>query len=137
VIISFTGTQHGLTSLQANALHWYLSWSTGPFVFVHGDCIGADAQAHDIAAALGWTIQIYPSTVVSKRAFKLAPHNMHPMAPLARNTLIAKAGDMLIACPSGPEILRSGTWSTVRRARKAGKPITVIWPDGSCTKEPT
>jgi predicted Rossmann fold nucleotide-binding protein DprA/Smf involved in DNA uptake len=37
----------------------------------------------------------------------------------------------MIATPhSYVEIGRSGTWATVRYARKAGKPIYLILPDG-------
>ena len=51
--------------------------------------------------------------------------------PLARNRIIAARCDALLACPAEPdEQLRSGTWSTIRYARKAGKPITIIRPDG-------
>ena len=43
--------------------------------------------------------------------------------------------DMLVACPKGPEEVRSGTWSTVRFARKRGKRIVIIMPDGTVTEE--
>jgi hypothetical protein len=33
------------------------------------------------------------------------------------------------------EVVRSGTWSTIRYARKRSKPITVILPDGSLQRE--
>jgi hypothetical protein len=37
----------------------------------------------------------------------------------------------VIAAPmSSAEILRSGTWATIRYARKAGKPVLIIWPNG-------
>ena len=39
---------------------------------------------------------------------------------------------MMIAAPSeAEEQRRSGTWSTVRFARKQGKPVFVISPDGT------
>ncbi|MBA3354736.1 MAG: hypothetical protein H0U18_02115 [Pyrinomonadaceae bacterium] len=31
------------------------------------------------------------------------------------------------------EQLRSGTWSTIRKARKARKQVTIVWPDGKVT----
>jgi hypothetical protein len=37
--------------------------------------------------------------------------------------------------PSGPERLRSGTWATVRYARKLRKPITILWANGEVTEE--
>jgi len=33
------------------------------------------------------------------------------------------------------EVLRSGTWSTIRYARKKGKKVLIIWPDGSSIVE--
>jgi hypothetical protein len=30
---------------------------------------------------------------------------------------------------------RSGTWSTVRRARERGIPICIIWPNGNVERE--
>jgi hypothetical protein len=45
------------------------------------------------------------------------------------------AAAMLAACPKGPEERRSGTWATVRYARKTGKPVVIFWPDGTVTEE--
>jgi hypothetical protein len=54
-----------------------------------------------------------------------------PMPPLARDLLIVKSCDRLLACPGTmTEIIRSGTWATVRMARKAGRPITIVLPAG-------
>lgn len=42
----------------------------------------------------------------------------------------------MIATPSSKEEeLRSGTWSTVRYARKLRRPVTLIYPDGSVVEE--
>lgn len=54
---------------------------------------------------------------------------------LVRNKDIVESTDVLLACPKGPEELRSGTWSTVRLARKQGKRVVIFWPDGSVTEE--
>jgi hypothetical protein len=52
---------------------------------------------------------------------------------LERNTEIVKACDVLIATPKEQdEVLRSGTWATIRRARKYDKKLAVIFPDGMC-----
>jgi predicted Rossmann fold nucleotide-binding protein DprA/Smf involved in DNA uptake len=40
---------------------------------------------------------------------------------------------VLVAMPDGPEELRSGTWATVRYARKQGKDGRIIYPDGLVT----
>jgi arginase family enzyme len=49
---------------------------------------------------------------------------------LERNEDIVRDTDFLIACPEGSEVMRSGTWATVRYARKKGRTIVVFWPDG-------
>jgi hypothetical protein len=41
---------------------------------------------------------------------------------------------VLLAVPKGMiEELRSGTWSTIRRAKKHGINVVICWPDGSVT----
>jgi hypothetical protein len=58
---------------------------------------------------------------------------MRPERPyLDRNKDIVRETASLIAAPAEPEEqLRSGTWSTVRFARKQGKPVFLILPDGT------
>ena len=39
-----------------------------------------------------------------------------------------------IACPAeNKEVMRSGTWATIRYAKRIKKPITIIWPDSGVT----
>lgn len=59
-----------------------------------------------------------------------------PSEPLARDRIIARRCTRLLACPGqAAEIVRSGTWATVRYARLAHKPITIIFPNGSVRQE--
>jgi hypothetical protein len=130
--IGFTGTQKGMTEAQKKTLRGLLDGGAGELH--HGDCIGADAEAHDIADECGYAIILHPPTNYSKRAWCEAPkHMMRPEKPyLDRNRDIVRETASLIAAPAEPEEqLRSGTWSTVRFARKAGKPVFVILPDGT------
>jgi predicted Rossmann fold nucleotide-binding protein DprA/Smf involved in DNA uptake len=58
-----------------------------------------------------------------------------PKAPLDRNRDIVDAAAVLIAAPKEmTETLRSGTWATVRYARKQGKQVWIVWPDGTVSK---
>lgn len=51
---------------------------------------------------------------------------------IKRNHNIVDESDMLVAFPSTKsEILRSGTWATIRYARKQNKLVLIIFPDGS------
>jgi hypothetical protein len=129
---AFSGTQHGMTDAQKVTLRWLLDGGAGEFH--HGDCDGSDDEAHDIATELGYKIFIHPPKNPSKRAFrKVPPEQMFPEKDyLPRNKDIVRAGASLIATPfEFVEILRSGTWSTVRFARKLGKPVFLILPDGT------
>jgi len=60
----------------------------------------------------------------------------NPKPYLERNHNIVDESELLIACPkSKEEELRSGTWATVRYARKKGVRIILIYPDGSVSEE--
>jgi hypothetical protein len=52
---------------------------------------------------------------------------------LVRNRSVVEAafGGLLIACPKGPEVWRSGTWATIRYARRRGCVPLIFWPDGT------
>lgn len=105
--------------------------SLKPTEFHHGDCVGADCEAHNILRSLGtYIIHGHPPSNPSHRAW-CRFNAIEPEAPyLTRNKHIVDATGGLIACPNGPERLRSGTWSTVRYAIKRKKPIFVIMPNG-------
>lgn len=136
VAVGFTGTRERLTSRQDSTLiAWFILRERG--VFHHGDCVGADAAAHAAALYHGWRIEAHPGLgPINLRAFCTGYSRLHPAKPnLERNADIVNAATELLACPNGPEVVRSGTWSTVRKARSRGLTITIIWPDGSVTNE--
>ena len=54
-----------------------------------------------------------------------------PKPYLERNKDIVDETGLLIATPKGEEIVRSGTWSTIRYARKNHKKIIIIMPNGN------
>lgn len=128
----FTGTQQGMTDAQKARLREFLIGGSGEFH--HGDCIGADSEAHDIADECGYAIILHPPTNYSKRAWRDVPmHMMKPEKPyLDRNKDIVLATVSLIATPAeAEEQPRGGTWSTVRFARKQGKVVVLILPNGT------
>ena len=107
--------------------------------FIHGDCFGADADAHSICqATLIRDINCYPCNLSNQRAFTDAKQIGNPLPPLERNKIIAEGCDILIACPATDhEVQRSGTWATIRHRDKLQYDIPpcggyiIIWPDGS------
>lgn len=128
----FTGTRHGMTAKQKDALGSFLSGSSGELH--HGDCIGADAEAHDIAMDLGYCPVIHPPSDYSHRAWCVVPKHLmrDEKTHFARNRDIVDETTALIAAPAeAEEQQRGGTWYTVRYAKKRGKSVVVILPDGS------
>lgn len=134
--VGFTGTRRGMTFVQRRRLRDDVLWPMQPSDFDHGDCIGSDAQSHPIAILCGAKIHLRPSLVTSLRAFceiRTGVDTFYsPKPPLVRNRDIVDASKVLIATPGEmTEQLRSGTWSTIRYARKHGRRVIIIFPDGS------
>jgi len=126
--IGFTGTQVGLTPYQAKELLTMLTNLDYITEFHHGDCIGADKMACLVAQDFGIKIIGHPPDNPVKRCYFESDEEREEKPYLKRNKDIVNESDILIACPKGPEELRSGTWSTVRYARKVGVPVLVISP---------
>lgn len=140
--VGFTGTRRGMTAEQIRTLKRFRSkWGA---TLHHGACDGADTEACGIFFQKRWWTHAWPSHNPNDIAMAQS-HTIHwpdPTAPgegwepLRRNRLIVDASDMLIATPAqAKEVLRSGTWATIRYARQMKKPIYIIWPDGSVTSE--
>lgn len=127
MIWGFTGTRKGMSRSQFKELA-FLFELLRPSVFVHGDCLGADAEAHHLALNAGIPIHIRPCTLRDQRAFCTGATHLWPVKkPLPRNRDIVRQCDVLIGAPSGTvEELRSGTWSTIRFARKIGRCLTIL-----------
>lgn len=140
--VGFTGTRDGMTDEQRRA---FIAWAktAGATEFHHGCCLGADADAVDVflsAADLGFSRPLIVAHQPAKKAM-LSDESLWssdvmkpPLDYLVRNRNIVDDSDILVACPKGPEEQRSGTWSTVRYARKQGKRVLIFWPDGNVTK---
>lgn len=135
--IGFTGTQKGMKATQAGKVYLLLNkFNMGDLLnkaeFHHGDCFGADAQAHNIAKTFNMYIIIHPPINSTKRAFCKGDLILPEKEYLDRNKDIVKSCELLLATPNEfEEQLRSGTWSTIRFARKRKKQIIIVFPDGS------
>lgn len=130
--VGFTGTQKGMNLKQHILVQTFLEEIRWPSEFHHGDCIGADAQAHGIARELGIRVIVHPPKNFEKRAFCKEAGMCNPKPYLERNRDIVNDTDVLIATPeTSYEVVRSGTWATIRYARKTGKTVYVFFPDGT------
>lgn len=130
--LGFTGTQRGMTERQAIAVASLLDVLTPDGGHVHhGDCIGADAEFHALAVERGLRVEIHPPLNESKRAFCKGDILWPPYHYLTRNQHIVDHSEVLIAAPwEEQEQRRSGTWSTVRRARAKGIKVYLVFPSG-------
>ena len=131
-IIGFTGTQRGMSVNQFDALIRTLKIQKDEIIEVHhGDCIGADAEFHGLVRLVipEAIIIVHPPLDKSKRAFKLGDNQEEEKEYIDRNHDIVDASNELIACPNeNEEVTRSGTWATIRYAKKQGKKVSIIYP---------
>jgi hypothetical protein len=132
-VVGFSGTKDGVTAPQLASLETLFDLIPGARELHHGDCVGADDAAHHIATRLGWRIVVHPPQNQRRARGYRGNLRLPPLGFLARNHEIARLCDLLIACPAQPEHdnPRSGTWATVRHARRLHKPIAVIDPAGA------
>lgn len=135
----FSGTRFGMNEAQRKGFTEFLELYP-PTEFHHGCCVGADANAVEcVRRTLHGVIVVgHPCNwppLQDKEAIATSDQMRPCRKPLERNRLIVDETEALVACPKGPEELRSGTWSTIRYARKIGRPILIIWPNGDVTLE--
>jgi predicted Rossmann fold nucleotide-binding protein DprA/Smf involved in DNA uptake len=86
-------------------------------IVVSGGAIGVDETAEIEAKRRGLTV------IVHRPMYKV--HGRR--APLYRNELIVRDADRVVAFHDGKS---TGTLHAIGEARKAGKPVVVIGPDG-------
>lgn len=133
VRVGFTGTQHGMTVDQ---------WETAAMKLLgadwlhHGDCIGGDKQMHEVAERFKIKTALFPPTNESKRAFCKGDIIYPPKDYISRNHDIVYTVSRMIAAPREfEERLRSGTWATIRYTLRVGKPLLIVWPDGTTSAQ--
>jgi len=125
--IGFTGTREGMSQHQKEQFVLKML-ELSPSEFHHGDCRGADAEAHDIVREFfpDVRIVIHPPEKTYMRAYKKGDF-YHPTKPyIVRDKDIVNDTEHLIGSPLDVEVIRSGTWTTIRYARKIGRTHTVL-----------
>lgn len=144
IILGVTASRKGLTEKQHLWLVRWLEANPALAEVHHGDCIGGDAEIHrlirltfspDDESKRTVALKVHPCIADSQRAFCKAkgPDDewFDDKDPLRRNHDIVDACTLLIAFPGEmSEKLRSGTWSTIRYARKVGRKTIIVLPNG-------
>ncbi len=133
----FTGTQDGMTDSQLIA---FIDWigNATPSEFHHGQCVGADVQAALIAHEFSFTVIAHPGhpkdqpkSTYQRGIFLNNDVVLEAYPYLERNHHIVDASEIVLATPGQmQEVMRSGTWATIRYAQKS-KPVVLFMPDGS------
>lgn len=128
----FTGARSGLNDIQKDKITKLLKEDiqNGKKIEIHhGDCVGADTDFHNICKNLSMDIKIiiHPPSNNTMRSFCISENIHRQKSYLDRNKDIVNDSDILIACPFNDiEQLRSGTWATIRYAKKINKPILLF-----------
>lgn len=135
--VGFTGTRYGMTKPQLHNVRALLlairDGAKEDLCVHHGDCIGADAEFHDIASALHPPSFLvgHPPIDREHRAFKRFDREVEKLTHFARNRAIVAASTCMIAAPYDmTEQERGGTWYTIRYARRMGVPLVTVLPTG-------
>jgi hypothetical protein len=128
--IGFTGTQKGMTEYQKGFVRETLR-KKKPSEIHHGDCIGADTDFHNICREVNPDIRIviHPPEIDSKRSFCKGDEILPVKGYLQRNHDIVDSVDYMISTPGEmEEVLRSGTWATIRYGMKKDKDGIIVTP---------
>jgi hypothetical protein len=100
--------------------------------------VGADTEAHNLVRENfhGCKIIGHPPTKKKSYVYSICDEFREPKDYIARDKDIVDESDILFATPlQDTEILRSGTWTTVRYARKKNKRIYIIKRNGEISFE--
>jgi len=138
--VGVTATRNGLTiPQQSEATLWaqcIRALHPRAEIWLHmGVCRGGDVWLADMfRAQAGAMIHGHPASNTKMHDRALYPCDLtdDPVPAVDRNdVIIARSLHGMRGYPATPyDVLRSGTWTTIRHARKAHRDITVIRPDG-------
>ena len=137
--IGFTATRRGMTPPQALKVDLLIKEfiTQGVQVAHHGMCVGGDAEFHVLARKAKLYMEGHPGVDKQGKVTQRAPVVCDSYWPskyfLLRNPEIVDASQVMLAAPAQKqEKLRgSGTWATIRYARRVCKPLVIVYPDGT------
>jgi hypothetical protein len=138
--LGFTGSKDRITPIQVDVLYdLMVKLRNKGFLWMHnGDCITSDQTAGLLWSShkIGGMLMLHPPSNPSLRANLVADIVCEPRDYIHRDRHIVLCSELIIATPqTSYEEIRSGTWTTVRYARKQRRKIFIIKPDGTVRKE--
>lgn len=136
--IAVSGSKYGMSEAQVfmfGMLLGKLLQEDSEITIHHGDCIGVDSAVASLTEAHNIPVIVHPPVNDRYKGYNETRPNVvavrEPKDYLDRNHDMVDECFMHVAMPNTTkEQLRSGTWATVRYARKKGKPVAVIYPNG-------
>lgn len=136
MMVAITGTRQGLSLQQKATLELWLAFH--PLnCLCHGAAYGTDEYLA-VRANEGTHVIAFPCNLkgqTSEKAIQASDEVFDAEPPLERNRAMVDYAMELIAFPRlMEEEQRSGTWATIRYARRRNVPVTIFWPDGTTTK---
>ncbi len=121
--LGFTGTRDGMTDQQKDKLIEVLD-AYNISQLHHGDCVGADEFAHNLAKNMGIFVVVHPPIDPRLRAFCQGDEIRDTLPYIERNhSIVDETGALFVAPRTKEEQVRSGTWATYRYARSMEIPI--------------
>jgi hypothetical protein len=126
--VGITGTREGMSQHQKEQFVLKLL-ELQPTEFHHGDCLGADAEGHDSVREFfpDCKIHVHPPIKDYMRAFRQGDVMYEPDDYIPRDYRIVDMTEFLIGAPlTDKEIVRSGTWTTIRYAKRIGRNHEVL-----------
>jgi hypothetical protein len=141
--VGYTGTRHGMSQPQKEFVsHALFALCTDPvfrnmsnstFWFHHGDCVGGDDEATNMAREYGYKIYRHPPTEsVHNRALQRFDATDLPYSYSGRNQRIAIRAQTMIAAPAPKSV---GTWNAIKHVRALFKPLLIVHQNGLWQEE--
>ena len=134
MFIAFTGSRNRLSDAQQFLIDLVITGLPAHVVYVTGACVGVDAYVARLAHIVGRRVHtvvpmVYTAQFLDTHWMDHCDTSEEASTYRSRNTRMVELSDRLIAFPAYPEndsrSRRSGTWQTIRMARKAGKAVQV------------
>lgn len=99
--------------------------------FHYGMCEGWDDAAAEFARDIGYVLVGHPPINTTYLGKVIPDIERPPLGYIERDHRIVDDTERLVAAShTAYEVLRSGTWATVRFAARRDKPGDVVYPDG-------